>query len=165
MKGFAYLRGILIFFCLLISTLFLHAGKNTSLSFIGPTFSKHLAPASPCLNEFNIGFGAEFNVNLSKVLLGGHGYYMMEDSHNKQAFWIGLTAGYLVGKKVIFWVEPTLLIGGMKKQEYFSGKFSFFALPIISIGYDSFGFNFGYIPGIKKTHRSIVLFQLKIRIF
>ena len=155
-----------VMFCFIIIScaMNLSTHERVSVYLIGPSVSKHFEPSSPNLNEFHPGVGSELQLTLKHWVLGFHGYYMIEDSHYDEAFWMGLTAGYRIGKKKKFWAEPTLIVGGMKKKDYQSGKFSFFALPVLSVGYKFIGFNLGYIPKISDISKPILIFQIKLRI-
>ncbi len=156
----------LFFFILLMGwNLALNAQKNSALFLMGPSVSKHYAPSYMKFKQLHPGFGGEFQMTLKKWVLGVHGYYMIKDSRNHNAYWTGITAGYRIGSKTKLWCEPFLLIGGIKKREYHSGKFDLFALPVLSFGYKTVGLNVGYIPRIPQVTEPILIVQVKIRIF
>lgn len=142
----------------------LNASRQISVYFLGPSISKHFIPSSPYLNELHPGLGGEFQVSFSRWVFGLHGYLMVRDSHYQIAYWMGITGGYRIGKKKGFWLEPALIMGGIKKFDYLSGNFSFFALPMCAIGYGIFGLNVGYIPKIPNVINPILSLQIKIRV-
>ena len=156
---------ILLFFILLHGgNISLYARKNSSFFIIGPSISKHFSRSSYDFNQWHPGFGAEFQFSLKKWVLGFHGYYMIKDSLNHNAYWTGATAGYRIGSKKKFWCEPFVIIGGIKKREYHSGKFGPFLLPVLSVGYKGAGFNISYIPRLPGVTDPILVFQIKLRI-
>jgi hypothetical protein len=148
----------------LTGTYNLHPLENPSISIIGPSFSKHFATSYSGFNYFHPGIGGEFQTSFKKWIFGFHGYYMFKDSLDHKAYWTGITAGYRFGSKQKLWCEPFMIIGGIKKMEYHSGKFGFFALPVLSIGYNRFGFNVGYIPKIPNVTNPILIVQAKLRL-
>lgn len=160
----SYFKFILIGFIIVSLKPHIIAKTRIFAYIIGPGVSKHFEPSAPNLNEFHPGVGGEFQLSLNRWVLGFHGYYMIEDSHYDEAFWMGATVGYRIGKRSNLWFEPTLIIGGMKKRDYRSGEFSFIALPILSAGYKFIGFNLSYTPKISDISKPILFFQIKIRI-
>lgn len=141
------------------------AQKNSAVFIMGPSFSKHYATSYTGFKQLHPGFGGEFQLSLKNWVLGVHGYYMFKDSLDHKAYWTGLTAGYRFGSKKKLWCEPFVIIGGIKKREYHSGKFGLFALPVLSVGYKGFGLNIGYIPRLPEVTDPILIIQVKLRIF
>ena len=163
-KTVYYGKHILILF--FIAT-WLHPGlakSNVSFYLIGPGFSKHLQTSYTSFREFHPGIGAEFQWKMKRWFLGWHGYYMHKDSLNHESAWTGLILGVEIGKTRKFWFAPFIIVGGISKKEYHEGRFSFFALPVISAGYKRFGFNLGFIPSIPNVTNPLLILQFKYRI-
>ena len=134
----------------------LDAQKNSSVFVMGPSLSKHYATSYTEFRQFHPGFGGEVQLAFNKWVLGLHGYYMIKDSMDYNAYWTGLTAGYHFGSKKKLWCEPFLIIGGIKKREYHSGKFGLFALPVLAIGYYKSGLSpFPPFPPTRALTSSI----------
>jgi hypothetical protein len=142
----------------------LDAHKDISAFIIGPSVSEHYANPYTGFNKLHPGFGGEFQLSLKKWILGVHGYYMFKDSLDHKAYWLGLTAGYQFGSKNKLWLQPFLIIGGIKKRELYSGNFWFFALPVLSLGYKMAGLNVAYIPRLPEVTNPILIIQIKLRI-
>jgi hypothetical protein len=134
----------------------LNAEKRISVNILEPGFSKHFEPLSSNLNELQLA--------LNRWVLGIYGYYMIKDSHGDEGYWMGLTTGVRIDKKSDLFFVSTLIVEGMKKRDYHSGGFSFFALPILSAGYKFIGFNLEYIQIITDISKPILIFQIKLRI-
>jgi hypothetical protein len=130
----------------------------------GPGISKHFDPYHREYNDFHPGIGGEFYFHSKKWTIGLNGHYMFKDSSDQNAYWIGLVNGISLGNKNKLWVEPFILIGGLKKAEYNYGKFSFFAMPFLSVGYNRIGINIVYIPKLQDIIYPVLLVQIKIKV-
>lgn len=164
MKKVQLISILLVFILSLGWNIALDAQKNSSFFVMGPSLSQHYATSYTGFRQFHPGFGGEVKLSLNKWVLGLHGYYMIKDSMEYNAYWTGLTAGYRFGSKKKLWCHPFVIIGGIKKREYHSGKFGLFALPVLAIGYNGFGLNVGYIPKLPGVTNPILIFQVKVRI-
>lgn len=156
----------MISFFLLCSSIFhLKASKNPDqeLILIGPSISKHFNTPYE-FNQWHPGIGGEFRFMFKKWKLGIYGYYMSKDSNNRHAYWGGVTTGYFIGSNHSLWCEPFIIIGGIKKHEFHSGQFGFFALPVLSLGYQRFGINIGFIPTIPEVTNPVLIVQFKFKI-
>jgi hypothetical protein len=141
-------------------------GKSPYLLYLnGPSLSKHFGPYHRQLNDFHLGLGIEAFHKKNRWLLGCHGHFMFNDSKDKPAYWLGLAAGYLMGDPKKLWGSLAVIGGGIKKNEYNQGRFSFFGLPYLSLGYGRIGLNAGYIPKIAKVSYPLLIFQLKILVY
>jgi hypothetical protein len=163
-KGNFLIVFVLLLLMIPIKTLDGSIFKDNSLLIIGPSISKHSAGFEH-LNQKHPGFGAEFQVDYKKWVVGLHGYYMFEDSWNQKSYWTGLTGGIRIGDKNSLWCKPFLLVGGISKKQYNEGKFSVFALPGVAIGYKGVGVNISYIPRIPDVTEPLWIFQIKFRVW
>jgi hypothetical protein len=163
-KKMKFLSILLIFILLPAGITYINAQKKSSFWIIGPSATKHFSTSYKNFNELHPGLGGEFQLFFNSWALGIHGYYMIKDSLNNDAFWTGLSAGYRIGPEKKFWCKPFVIVGGIKKREFHSGKFGLFALPVLSLGYRRFGFNIGYIPRIPEVTRPILIIQFKYRL-
>ena len=142
------------------------AGQGNCLVYLtGPSFSRHFSPYHDRLNELHLGLGVEAYFKKNHLLLGGSGHFMFNDSNNRTSCWIGMAAGYFVGAQKKLWAALTAVVGGLKKHEYNNGRFSFFALPYLTIGCNRIGLNIGYIPRISSVTCPILLVQLKVLVY
>jgi len=151
--------GFLIAFCPS-----LQAEHRYSLYLNGPSAAVHFDPYHRDYNDFPTGFGGELVIYKKRLTLGFNGHYMFKDSLDNPAYWAGFTVGVHLGNKNKIWFNPYVIIGGLKKNEYNSGKFGFFAFPVLAAGYGRFGFNIGFIPELRGITYPILLIQLKFRL-
>ncbi len=135
-----------------------------SIYISGPSVSKHFDPYYNKYNDFHPGLGGEFYYYDKKWIIGFNGHYMFKDSGDQKAYWVGVVNGISLGIKKKFWFEPFIIIGGLKKAEYNSGKFGFFAMPFLSAGFNRIGINVAFIPKLQDITYPILLVQIKIRI-
>jgi hypothetical protein len=131
----------------------------------GPSISKHFDPYYHDYRDFHPGLGGEFYYQKKKWIIGFNGHYMFKDSSDQKAYWFGLVNGISIGNKKKLWLEPFILIGGIKKAEYNSGNFGFFAMPFLSMGYNCVGFNIAFIPKLTNITYPVLLVQIKIKVF
>lgn len=135
-----------------------------SLYISGPSVSKHFDPYHNQYNDFHPGIGAELYYHHNRWFFGVNGHYMLKDSTDLKAYWMGGVTGFLLGKPRKIWIEPFVLIGGIKKAEYQNGQFAFFAIPCLSFGYNGIAVNVVYIPKLNGVTYPILLMQIKIRL-
>ena len=158
-----------LFFLLLLGLALAPAGlpgQGRCLVYLtGPSFSRHFSPYHDRLNELHLGLGVEAYYRKKHLLLGGSGHFMFNDSNNRTSYWIGMAPGYFVGVQKKFWAALAAVVGGLKKHEYNNGRFSFFALPYLTIGCNRIGLNIGYIPRISSVTCPILLVQLKVLVY
>jgi hypothetical protein len=159
----------ILFVCLNIGLLLffnrtLAARAHYSIYLNGPSTSKHFDPYRRQFNYFHPGIGGELYFYSGRLLWGFHGHFMMKDSLNNSAYWTGFVVGWSLGNKNKIWLEPFVIIGGIKKNEYNGGKFGPFALPVLSVGYKRIGFNLCYIPKLRRVTYPILLVQIKVRL-
>lgn len=160
-------RRFLLFALLALAALDGFAAARLHVFLNGPSLTKHLGENcayAATLNDFHWGVGVEI-VRLSRRWAWGvHGHYMGRDSTNRSACWLGVTGGPFWGRLSRFWFSPALLLGGIRKREYASGRFAPFALPFLSAGYGRIGLNFTLIPPLPRNHYWIPLLQIKVRL-
>jgi hypothetical protein len=160
-----YNRIALCFIIALIVNTCLRAENKLNIFINGPSYTKHFVESDSKFVNFHVGVGFEFDKVLHKKWLwGGHFHFMFNDSANYTAYWGGPTIGYLIGNRKGLWLQPILIAGVMKKNEYFNGKLHPFCLPFISMGYRSLGFNISIIPPIQDNPSWILMLQIKARI-
>jgi|GEM_PF-1682396 len=131
----------------------------------GPSLSRHFSPYYDRFNDFHLGLGIEAYFKNNHLLLGGNCHFMFNDSNNRTSYWIGVAPGYFVGAQKKLWGSLAAVVGGLKKHEYNNGRFSLFALPYLSIGFNRIGLNVGYIPKISSVTCPILLAQLKVLLY
>lgn len=142
------------------------SGQERFLVYLtGPSLSRHFSPYHDRFNDFHLGLGVEAYFRKNRLLLGVNGHYMFNDSNNRTSCWIGVAPGYFVGTQKKLWAALAAVVGGLKKHEYNNGRFSLFALPYLTIGYNRIGLNIGYIPKISNVTCPILLVQLKILVY
>ena len=112
-----------------------------------------------------MGLGVEAYLRLGHWLVGGNVHFMFNDSNDRPAYWIGVAPGYMIGGQKYLWGSLALIVGGLKKAEYNGGKFSAFALPYLTVGFNRVGLNVGYIPRIAGVSMPILLVQLKLLVY
>ncbi|MDQ1354245.1 MAG: hypothetical protein QG657_4554 [Acidobacteriota bacterium] len=159
----------ILFVCLNIGLIILlnqtlAARAHYSIYLNGPSISKHFDPYRRHYNYFHPGIGGELYFYSGRLLWGFHGHFMMKDSLNNSAYWTGAVVGWSLGNKNKWWLEPFIIIGGIKKNEYNAGKFGPFALPVLSLGYKRIGINLCYIPKLPRVTYPILLVQIKLRL-
>jgi len=161
------MKKILLFFWLVLafSVLGWAAESRYLLHLTGPSVSKHFNAYHDQFNDFHWGLGIEAYYKKNNWLLGVNGHYMFNDSTGRPSYWIGVAPGYFVGEQKKIWGSLAVIVGGLKKVEYNQGRFSFFALPYLTMGYHRIGLNVGYIPRIVHVTNPILLVQLKILVF
>jgi hypothetical protein len=141
-------------------------GENQYLIHLtGPSLTKHFGPYHDQFNDFHLGLGVEAYYRKNHWLFGCNGHFMFNDSNGRTAYWIGIVPGYFVGNQKKLWGSLAVIVGGIKKNEYNEGRFSFFGLPYITVGYGRIGLNAGYIPKIVNVTYPILIFQLKILVY
>jgi hypothetical protein len=155
---------LLIILCLYQAVFPATRAHRFSFYINGPSITKHFDPYHREYNDFHPGIGGEFYFHNKKWIIGLNGHYMFKDSFDRKAYWIGLVNGISLGNYKRLWFEPFIIIGGLKKAEYNYGKFGFFAMPFLSVGYNRFGINIGYIPKLQNITFPILLVQIKIRV-
>ncbi len=128
----------------------------------GPSLSKHFHPYDDQFNNFHLGLGVETYLQKGHWLIGANGHFMFNDSNDRTSYWIGLAPGYWLGDLKKMWGSLAVIMGGLKKAEYNQGRFSVFALPYLTLGFNRIGLNFGYIPRIVGVTEPILLVQLKL---
>jgi len=156
---------LLLFLCLAAPAAGFGGAGSGVVYLSGPSLSKHFHPYGSQLNDFHLGLGVEAYYRKHNWLLGGNGHFMFNDSNDRTSFWIGVAPGYFVGAQAKLWAALALIAGGLKKAEYNGGRFSFFALPYLTVGYNRVGLNVGYIPRIDNVTRAILLVQLKVLVY
>lgn len=131
----------------------------------GPSYSKHFWEMDPYLINWHLGVGVECSYPVGRHWRAGlHSHYMIKDSTGLTAWWGGAACGYLIGDPNRFWMQPELMIGIIKKQEYFQGTPSFFGLPFLSVGYNLAGLNLVFIPKVFDIPCPILMVQIKLRV-
>jgi len=142
------------------------SGQNRFLVHLtGPSLSRHFGPYYDKFNDFHLGLGVEAYYRKNHWLLGGNGHFMFNDSNDRASYWIGIAPGYFVGDQKKLWGSLAVVVGGLKKHEYNEGRFSLFALPYLTFGYNRIGLNIGYIPKIVNVTHPILLAQLKVLVY
>lgn len=140
----------------------LHAAKCATLFLNGPSLSKHFRSWHSEVRDFHWGVGAEYYRG-RRWFYGLNGHAMFNDSMGRLAYWIGVAGGYRLGRTNRFWLEPSLMAGGIKKHEYRQGRFAPFALPYLALGWKRVGLNVVLIPRIAGVTQPILLVQVKAR--
>jgi hypothetical protein len=79
------------------------------------------------------------------------GHYMAEDSHSLPCWWVGATGGYTLGDRQGWWLEPGIVLGGIKKPGLYNDDFGPLVLPRLSGGYDMVSLDLSYIPAMRCT--------------
>jgi hypothetical protein len=134
-------------------------GKNPlTIHLNGPSYSKHFWEMDRYLINWHMGVGVECEYPFGRRWRAGlHGHYMFKDS-------CGITGGCLIGDAYRLWMQPALILGVIKKREYFHGTPSFFGMPYLSVGYKFLGFNLVFIPKILHFACPILMVQVKLRV-
>jgi hypothetical protein len=158
---------ILIFFLLVLafSAVGWAAENHYQLYLSGPSVSKHFHPYHDQFNDFHWGLGVEAYRLKKHWLLGVNGHYMFNDSTGRPSYWIGVVPGYFAGSRKSLWGALELIVGGLKKAEYNHNRFSPFAMPYLTVGFNRVGLNVLYIPAIARLTAPILLVQLKVQVY
>ncbi len=158
------MKKVLLIFLLVLalSQLGWPEGDRCLLYLSGPSVSKHFHPYHDQFNDFHWGIGAEAYRLKRHWLLGVNGHYMFNDSTGRPSYWIGAVPGYFVGKRKSLWGALELIVGGLKKVEYNHNRFSLFAMPYLTVGFNRVGLNVLYIPAVARLTAPILLVQVKI---
>jgi hypothetical protein len=154
---------VFIFFFRLEATQPAQTGRF-SVYINGPSISKHFDRYYSDYNDFHPGIGGEFYYHKKRWTVGFNGHYMFKDSSFQKSYWFGVVNGITFGNRKKFWIEPSIIAGGIKKAEYNDGKFGIFAMPLLSVGYNRLGFNIAYIPYLRNMTYPILLVQIKIQV-
>lgn len=129
----------------------------------GPMFTKHWGSPVPT-NDVHMGAGGEIGARWPNGFgLAAGGHYMANDSMGNPAMWGGVTPSYMMGNPDGFWVDPGVMVGMMKKQDYNDGQISPFALPRLGMGYGPVRVDMGYIPPVGSNKSSVGLLQLGLQ--
>jgi hypothetical protein len=162
------LRGARAFFLLLALTALPGPlpGRERGLVFVSATsVSRHFGPYRDRLNDLHLGIGLEAFRLKGRWLLGGSGHYMFNDSKDRAAYWLGIAPGYFIGDREKLWGSLALIAGGLRKSEYRDGRFSFFAMPFLTVGCNRAALNIAFIPNIARVSHAVLLVQFKVLVY
>jgi hypothetical protein len=140
-------------------------GAKLEMGVGGPILTRHFNTDKK-FQDFHFGTGGEVGVRWPEGFgLTAGGQYMQNDSRGNPAMWAGVTPSYMMGSPDGLRIDPGVLMGMMKHDEFNGGAMSPFAIPKVGVEYGDFPgrLDIGYAPAVGGNPVPIGLLQFSLR--